>query len=291
MEKFVLIDANALLHRAFHALPPLTTKAGQPTGALYGFLLTLLKVIKELQPRYIAACFDTKEKTFRHEQLVEYKANRPVTNPALVSQIPLTKYILKSFNIPIFEKEGYEADDLIATICKQCEKNQQVEIYILTGDFDNLQLVNERVKVYILSRGIKEAVIYDINKVKEKFKVDPSQIIDLKALTGDVSDNIPGVKGIGEKTASQIIQVYGSLENLYQELATDTAVLKKKIKKLLKENKEKVFLARNLIKMRNDVPIDFNLKDCQFGGFKKEEIEEKFRQLEFNSLLNRIPFL
>ena len=282
-----------MLHRSFHALPPLATKSGQETGAVYGYLLTLFKAIKDLKADndlYIVACFDTKAKTFRHEKFESYKAQRPITPSGIISQIPIAKEVLQSFRIPVFAKEGFEADDLIATICAlapNIEKN--IEIYILSGDLDNLQLVNENIKVYTLGKGIKDTVIYDINKVRERFGVEPKQMVDYKALTGDVSDNIPGVKGIGKKTAAEIIQKYGNIKNLYEELATDTAVLKPKVKEMLKVNKDSALISHDLAQMKNDVEIDFKIDACKFGNFNKNKVEEIFRKLEFNSLINRLP--
>jgi DNA polymerase-1 len=292
MEKrLIILDSNALLHRAFHALPPLTNKSGQETGAVYGYLLTLFKAIKDLKPEYVVATFDTKAKTFRHKRFLDYKAQRPQTPSGIISQIPITKDVLGSFKIPVFAKDGFEADDLIATICKLVQKeNKDLEIFILTGDLDNLQLVNEKIKVYTLGKGIKDTVIYDINKVKERFQVDPNQMVDFKALTGDPSDNIPGVEGIGKKTASEIIQRYKTIEALYEELSTDTAVLKPKVKEALKQNKKTAIMSKELVKMKNDVDIDFKIKECEFGLFDKKNIEKKLNDLEFNSLVNRIPF-
>jgi len=288
MERLIIIDSNALLHRAFHALPPLMTKTGQETGAVYGFLLTLFKAITDLKPTYIVACFDTKAPTFRHEMYKDYKAQRPVTPTGIVSQIPITKEVLTAFNIPVFAKEGVEADDLIATICA---KNSGIEIYIISGDLDNTQLVSDNVKVYTLGKGIKDTVIYDINKVRERFGVEPNQMVDFKALTGDPSDNIPGVEGIGKKTAAEIIQKYDNIKNLYDELSTDTAVLKPKVKEVLKKNKESALMSRDLAQMKSDVEIDFKIEDCKFGSYNKDNIEEEFKKLEFNSLINRLPTL
>jgi len=286
-KKIIVVDSNALLHRAFHALPPLKTQSGQDTGAVYGYLLTLFRAIKDLGPTHIVACFDTKSKTFRHEKFESYKAQRPATAPEIVSQIPITKEVLNSFHIPVFAKEGVEADDLIATICTLAPKD--FEIYILTGDLDNLQLVNENVKVYTLGKGIKDTIIYDINKVRERFEVEPSQMVEFKALTGDPSDNVPGVKGIGKKTAAELVQQYGTVKNLYDELSTDTAVLKPKVKQALKENKEMALMSRELVEMKKDVDIQFKIDECRFGNFNQKELEQKLQQLEFNSLISRLP--
>lgn len=288
MKRLIVIDSNALLHRAFHALPPLMTKSGQETGAVYGYLLTLFKAIKDLQAGYIVACFDTKAKTFRHEKFEQYKAQRPATPSGIVSQIPIAKEVLQALNIPIFFKEGFEADDLIATISKLAtEQDNSMEVYILSGDLDNLQLVNEKVKVYTLGKGIKDTVIYDRSKVKERFGVEPEQMNDFKALTGDASDNVPGVAGIGKKTAAEIIQKYGSIENLYQELSTDTAVLKPKVKEALKADKQSAMLARELVEMKKDVDVDFKIEECVLKDFDKSKVEEIFKKLEFNSLIDR----
>jgi DNA polymerase I len=289
-KRLLIIDSNALLHRAFHALPPLMTRSGQETGAVYGYLLTLFKAVKDLRADYIVATFDTKAKTFRHEKFENYKAQRPATPGGIISQIPITKKVLEAFKIPVFAMEGFEADDLIATICKLSE-NKDVEVYIVSGDLDNLQLVNENTKVYTLGKGIKDTVIYDIMKVKERFGVEPLQMNDFKALTGDPSDNIPGVAGIGKKTAAEIIQRYGSVKNLYEELSTDTAVLKPKVKEALKNNQASAFLSLELVQTKKDIDIDFNLEDCGFGKFNIKEVETILKDLEFNSLITRLPQL
>jgi len=288
-KRLIIIDSNALLHRAFHALPPLSTKTGQETGAVYGFLLTLFKAISDIKADYVVACFDTKAKTFRHEKFEDYKAHRPATPSGIVSQIPITKEVLDVLGIPVFAKEGVEADDLIATICQKV--GEDTETFIVSGDLDNTQLVNEKVKVYTLGKGIKDTVIYDTNKVRERFGVDPSQVVDFKALTGDASDNIPGVEGIGKKTAAEIIQKYNNIENLYNELSTDTAVLKPKVKEALKKNKEIALMSRELALMKKDVAIDFKIEDCKFGGFDILQVEALFKKLEFNSLINRLQAL
>lgn len=285
--KLIVIDSNSLLHRAFHALPPFTSPKGQPTGAVYGFLLTLFKAIKDLEANYVVACFDTKKPTFRHEQFKEYKIHRPPTPEGIVSQFSLMKDVLKSFNIPVFEKDGYEADDLVATIAELAKKNAKV--YILSGDLDNLQLVDDNVKLYTLGKGIKDSILYDQERVVERFGVNPVQMNDFKALTGDVSDNIPGVPGIGKKTAAELIQKYGSIKNLYEELSTDTAVLKPKVKDALKQNKDSALLSLQLVQTKRDVDIDFNLEDCKMKDFDQEKVKEMFLDLGFNSLIDKIP--
>lgn len=247
-KRLIIIDGHSLLYRAFYALPPLTNKKGQPTGAVYGFLLTLFRAIKDLKANYIVTCFDTKKPTFRHEAFKEYKIHRPEMPGGIVSQIPIMKEVLESFNIPIFEKDGFEADDLVATIAEKTRNG--VETFILSGDLDNLQLVDENTKVYTLGKGIKDSVIYDKLKVVERFGVEPNQMNDFKALTGDASDNVPGVPGIGKKTAAELIQKYGTIKNLYDELSTDTAVVKPKVKEALKQNKESAFLSLHLVEVK-----------------------------------------
>lgn len=288
----IIIDSNALLHRAFHALPPLATKNGEQTGAIYGYLLILFRAIADLQANYIVACFDTKVKTFRHEMFADYKGTRAKTPDQVILQLPKTKLILDKFKIPVFFKEGVEADDLIATICQLAVKqDKDLEIFILSGDLDNLQLVNEQVKVYTLGKGVKDTVVYDEEKVMSRFGVRPDQMVDFKALIGDQSDNIPGVLGIGKTTAADLLQRYGNIKNLYDELATDTAVLKPKVKELLKDSKENAFLSYKLAEMKKDVDINFDVERCKFGNFDIKEASEILQQFEFNTLINRLPFL
>ncbi len=287
-KRLIIIDSNALLHRAFHALPPLTNKKGEATGAVYGYLLILFKAIKDLKASYIVACFDTKAKTFRHEEFKEYKAHRVATPDGIISQIPMAKKVLEAFKVPVFAKDGFEADDLIATIATESAKKDNLEVFILSGDLDNLQLVSDKIKVYTLGKGIKDTVVYDRNKVVERFGVEPLQMNDFKALTGDASDNVPGVPGIGKTTAADLIQRYGNIKNLYDELSTDTAVLKPKIKEALKNNKESAFLSLSLVETKKDVDIDFRIEDCEFGKFDFKEVENIFRELDFNTLIDRL---
>lgn len=284
-KRLIVIDSSSLLYRAFHALPPLTNRKGQPTGAVYGFLLTLFKAIKDTRANYVVACFDTPKPTFRHEQFVDYKAQRPKAPDGIIMQFPILKEVIKSFNIPMFEKEGFEADDLIATIAKKADAQQ---IYIVSGDLDNLQLVDKNIKVYTLGKGIKDSVIYDEAKVMKRFGVSPAQMNDFKALTGDASDNVPGVPGIGKTTAAQLIQTFGSIENLYSELSTDTAVLKPKVKEALKNNKESAFMSLQLVKTDQQVDINFNLEDCKFAGFDQQKVKDIFNELGFYSLIDKL---
>jgi len=288
-KKLLIIDGHSLLYRAFHALPPLSNKNGQLTNAVYGFLLILFKAIKDVQANYVVACFDTKKPTFRHQQFEEYKAHRAPMPEGISSQIPIMKDVLRALNVPMFEKEGFEADDLVATIAT---KNQEkVDVVILSGDLDNLQLVNDHIKLYTMGKGIKESVLYDAPRVVERFGVRPDQMNEFKALTGDNSDNIPGVPGIGKTTAADLIQRFGSIKNLYEELATDTAVLKPKIKEALKTNKEKAFLSLQLVDTDKNVEMDFNLDACAFGSFDRAKVQQVFAQLNFTTLMSRLNSL
>jgi DNA polymerase-1 len=286
-KRMIVLDSNSILHRSFHALPPLTTKKGEPVSAVYGFLLVLFKTIKENQPDFIAACFDFPAPTFRHKEFKEYKATRPPTPKDLISQIPKVKEVLKVLNIPIFEKEGFEADDLIATIAKKAE-NEVSEIFVLTGDFDTLQIVNKKIKIFFLGKKMKEPLIYTEEKVVTEFGILPKQIPDFKALVGDQSDNIPGVPGIGPKTAVEILKYYGDIETLYSKIGGEKK-LKERVRKDLIMSKEKVFLSKNLTKLKDEIEIDFDLKKCSFGSFDFQALKKVFERFEFYSLLKRIP--
>lgn len=297
-KRFIILDSNSIIHRAFHALPPLTTKRGEPVSAIYGFLLVFLKAIREIKPDFIVACFDFPGKTFRHQQFKEYKINRPPTPKELPSQIKRIKEVLKFFNVPIFEKEGFEADDLIGTLSWKLShsdffKKENLEIIIVSGDLDTLQLVDKNTKVFLLNKGVKGIVLYDEETVQRKYQgISPNQLVDFKALKGDSSDNIPGIRGIGEKTAIFLIREFGNLEILYQALEEKNKELEKikpRIKKILIEQKDQVFFSKRLAEIKRDVPLEFNLKDCQWGEYDKEKIIQSLKDLEFYSLLERIP--
>ena len=297
-KRLIIIDANSIIHRAYHALPPLTTKSGELVNAVYGFLLVFFKAIKEFQPDYIVAAFDFPGKTFRHKKFKEYKAKRPPAPEELYQQIPKVKEILNAFSVPVFEKEGFEADDIIGTIAHLAPKRQvlpKIETIILSGDLDALQLINSQTKVYSLRKGVKDVILYDQNLVKEKYGgLTPGQLLDFKALKGDPSDNIPGVTGVGEKTATQLIKQFGTLENLYKALnrrPLPKAVLtrvNRRFRALLEEYKEQAFLSKSLVQIEKDVPIDFNLKKCFWGRYNKEKAVQALKSFEFYSLVERL---
>lgn len=284
-ENFVIIDSNSVIHRAFHALPPLTSKDGKVVNAVYGFLLVLFKLIKELKPKYLVACFDLPEPTFRKQAFAEYKAHRKKAPDELYEQIPLVKEVLRKFNVPVFEKAGYEGDDLIGTLAKKSVKNN----IIVSGDLDNLQLINQNTFVYYLNKGVKNALLYDEKAVKEKYEgLSPEQLIDLKGLRGDASDNIPGVKGIGEKTALRLIKQFGSIKDLYLNLEKGKADLPQKTKEKLFNEKEKALLSRSLGEIKIDVPLSINLKECEWGGYDEKEVVNMLKDFGFNSLVKNI---
>ncbi len=292
--KLVIIDANSVLHRAFHALPPLTGKDGQPVGAVYGFLLVFLKVIGEFQPGFLVTCFDYPAPTFRHEKFEDYKAQRPPTPRDLAAQIPQIKEILTLFSVPVLEKKGFEADDLIGTVSGLFpgrEKFSAAETVIVSGDKDLLQLVDKKTKVYLLTRGVKNADLYGEELVREKYSgLNPGQLVGLRALAGDASDNIPGVTGIGKKTALRLLTEFGSIENLYNSLGgrAEEPPITPRIKKLLLAEKEKAFLSRELAQIKRDVPIDLSAKESRWGNYDRQGVVEAFQKLGFKTLIKRI---
>jgi len=282
----ILIDSNALIHRAFHALPPLTTKDGTPSGAVYGVTLTLLSVLDKFKPDYMVATFDLKGPTFRHKKFKDYKANRIKAPDELYQQIPLVKKLMEALGIPIFEKKGFEADDIIGTISKNKKINGNVEKIIVTGDMDALQLVDNTTKVFTLRRGIKDTFIYDIQQVKNRFELSPDQIVDYKALRGDPSDNIPGVKGIGEKGAINLLKKYKTLENIYNNL---NQIEPEGLKNKLMAGKESAMLSKNLAEIKTDVPIDFSLKKAVASKAKdSKELIKFLGAMGFKSLVKRV---
>lgn len=298
MKKLILIDGHALVHRAFHALPQtLASPTGVLTNAVYGFTSVLIKAIKEIKPDYIVATFDLAGPTFRHEEFAEYKAHREKAPEGLHEQVPIVKEVLRAFGIPIFEKEGFEADDIIGSICEKTRKVKDLQTIIATGDLDTLQLVEDKkVVVLTLKKGVTDTVLYDEEEVRKRYGLEPEQVVDFKGLKGDPSDNIPGVPGIGEKTASMLIQKFGSLDNLYKEIEnpkpakkkTKDGISEKLVQKLI-ENKDTAFFSKKLSTIIKNVDIDFKLEDADWKkGMKIEAISRIFREIGFFSLLKRI---
>ena len=294
MKTLILIDANSLIHRCFHALPPLTGPNNQPAGALYGLSNILLKIIREQKPNFIAAFFDRPEPTFRKEIFNEYKIHRPKAPDELVSQIIEARNLVEAFGIKFFEAPGFEADDLIGSAAEKFKNELDLKIIILTGDLDSLQLVeNDKVVAETFKKGISETIIYDEEAVKERYDgLLPSQIADYKGLVGDPSDNIPGVMGIGPKTAAPLIKNYGSLENFLEKGGVE-----KNYEKIIK-SKDIALLSKKLAIIRRDAPLNINdLSELKYDGLSKIPpsarsgeggIENYFEKLGFKSLIKRI---
>jgi len=282
----LLFDGNAFVHRAFHALPPLTvSKTGEMVNAVYGFASTLLKVFAEFKPTYWAVAFDRPTPTFRHEKFEEYKAQRPKMPEELKSQIKRVHQLVNSFHIPIFEIDGFEADDILGTLSQQSSK-QGIETIIVSGDNDMLQLVLPGVEALMPRRTFNDTILYDEQTIKQKYGIKPAQITDLKTLVGDASDNIPGIPGIGEKTATKLIQQYGSLEGIYAHIEE---IIPSKLQAMLRQYQSRAFQAKDLVTIVKDVPINLNLETCQVSAYERSEVVELFRELEFINLLPRLP--
>ncbi|MBI5732703.1 hypothetical protein HY967_01955 [Candidatus Jorgensenbacteria bacterium] len=284
MKTFLLIDANALIHRSFHALPPLTTPDGRAAGALYGLSSTLLKTLKDQPPEYIAAAFDRPEPTFRDEIFDDYKAHRPPAAQELIDQIIAAHELFKRFGITTFEQPGFEADDIIGTLVQQFKTEKDLRVVILTGDLDTLQLVeNDKVLVQTMKKGVSETVLYNEEAVKLRYNLSPLQLPDYKGLVGDPSDNIPGVLGIGPKSASKLLNEYQTLENVYAHLSVLSDVLHKK----LAPQKEQALLSKKLAIIRRDVPIETNLETLKFDKIDPVSLVNYFNKLGFESLIKR----
>ncbi len=292
--KIVIIDGNAVVYRAYHALPKLTAKNGKIVNAVYGFLLVLFRTIKELTPDYMAIAFDVAGPTFRDKIYRDYKAKRPPAPQELYDQIPLIKEILSSFNIKIFEKEGFEADDIIGTISVLAKRTQiypAAEVIIVTGDSDSFQLINDQTKVCFLKKGVKETALYDISAIKEKYQIAPSQLPDFKGLSGDAADNIPGISGIGIKTAIKLIGEFGNLEDLFQNIEDRTEksrMIAPKVKSILERSKKQAFFSRMLSQIKTDVPINFNLSVCKIKNLNQDEGKKALEKFNFKTLIKRL---
>src|SRR3989344_4412497 len=271
----VLLDMHAILHRAFHALPSFTSPKGEPTGALYGLTAILIKIIRELKPDYLAAAYDLPEPTFRHAVYEKYKAERPNTASDLAAQIGKSYEIARAFSIPYFELATFEADDIIGTIVEKFRKIKDLEIIVASGDMDT--------------------ILYDEEKVKERYGFLPGNLIDFKGLKGDPSDNIIGVPGIGDKSATQLIQKFGSIEDIYKKIKKDRGLLlkegvKERIVKLLEEHEEEALFSKTLATIRRDAPINISLNDLAWSKkYKKDEVSRLFKEFGFLSLLARLP--
>src|SRR5207248_235266 len=283
-QRLVLIDGHSLVYRAFFALPSLTDREGNVVNAAYGFTSMLLLALQE-HPDYVLASFDLGGRTFRHEELAQYKATRRPTPPELSPQFPLTRDIVRAFGIPIYEVQGVEADDVIGTLATQA-RELGLHSTIVTGDLDALQLVNDDVDVLTSKRGVSETVLYTPDRVRQRYGLEPSQTVDLKGLVGDVSDNIPGIRGIGEKTAIKLIQEFGSVENL---VANREKVTPPKVKKLLEEFWEQALLSKRMATIVRDVDIELDLTRGSARDYRPDAARTMLADLGFRSLAARVP--
>jgi DNA polymerase-1 len=292
-KKIVLLDSHAILHRAYHALPDFASSKGEPTGAIYGLSLMVISIIKQFKPDYIVAAFDLPKPTYRHEVYEDYKAGRKETDSDLVDQIKRSYDFYKAFNIPVFQKEGYEADDVLGTLAKDLKKD--FDVIIASGDMDTLQLVDKKkVQVFTLKKGIKDTIIYDEDAVYDRFGFGPKLLPDYKGLRGDSSDNIIGIPGIGEKTATTLITEFGSVKDIYKALEkkpdkfTEKGI-KERIQKLLIEHKEEAEFSRMLATIQTDIPIEFKEPEKSWReGVVFDDIQKFFRDLEFRTLIDRV---
>ncbi|MGB9588710.1 MAG: 5'-3' exonuclease H3TH domain-containing protein, partial [Armatimonadota bacterium] len=283
--KVILIDGNSLLYRAFFALPHFSTLENQPTNAVYGLTMMLLRLLEEEKPDIIIVAFDSREKTFRHGEFTEYKAHRKPIPDELVAQIPIAREVIDALSIPVLEVAGVEADDVVGTVARKAE-SEDYDVLIVTGDLDALQLVDQKVHVMVNVKGVTETIVYDEDAVEDRYGLKPWQLPDYKALKGDPSDNIPGVPSIGDKTASKLVKEYGSLENI---LSHAGEVEPAKLRNNLLEFAEQAKLSKRLATIVTDVPIDIELEKCKYRGPDYKRLRELFRQLEFRSLLKRLP--
>ncbi|RUT29550.1 DNA polymerase I [Paenibacillus zeisoli] len=285
MEKLILIDGNSIIYRAFFAMPPLTNSSGMHTNAVYGFTNMLLRLIQEEQPTHMMVAFDAGKETFRHEGYQEYKGGREKTPPELSEQFPLLKELLDSFGITRFELKGYEADDIIGTVSRQADESGR-QVIVVTGDKDMLQLVSDNVKVSLTRKGVSEVEPYGVQEIQERYGLTPAQIVDLKGLMGDTSDNIPGVPGIGEKTALKLLHQFGSVE----EVLARTDELKGKQKENLINHAEDARMSKRLATIFREVPLEHLWDDMAFSGLEEEKAAPMLRKLEFKSLIERLSF-
>ncbi|HKZ35696.1 MAG TPA: 5'-3' exonuclease H3TH domain-containing protein [Patescibacteria group bacterium] len=284
-KKLVLVDGHAVVFRAYYAFPAtLTTRSGEQINAVYGFASILLNVLRDLKPTHVAVAFDLDKPTFRHLEYVDYKAQRPEVDVELTDQLERVRQVVTALNIPIFQVEGFEADDVIGTLGKQAQA-KKIDTVIVTGDQDAMQLVNGHIKVYVPARGLKPAKIYGEAEVKERYGLTPKQIIDLKALSGDVSDNIPGIHGVGPKTATKLLQEYNDVDGIYKKIEKITGSLKQK----LVDGYEEAERGKKLATIVLDVPITLDLKACELKNYDKRKVMDLFEELGFKSLYKRLP--
>lgn len=295
----VLLDTHAIIHRAYHALPDFASSKGEPTGALYGLCLMLFKLIDDFEPDYVVATFDLPKPTYRHEAYDGYKAGRKKADDELVSQLKRAHEIFDAFNIPMYSYEGFEADDMLGTIVEETKNEKNLNTIIASGDMDTMQLIdNDRVKVFTLRKGVKDTVLYGEKEVVERFGFKPLQLTDYKGLRGDTSDNIIGIKGIGEKTATILIQTFGTIENMYEAIERgDKETFKKigvtdRIFNLIADNKEEAVFSKMLATIRRDAPIDFKMPKTMFReGIEIDKVRRLLSDLDFRSMIPKVDIM
>src|SRR5438093_4746307 len=281
----VLVDGHALVHRAFHAIPAsFMTSRGEPTNAVYGFTSTLLTVLQEQHPEYCAVAFDRSAPTYRHTAYPDYKATRPRMSDDLRQQFQRVRQVVRALNIPIFEQDGFEADDILGCLARQAE-NEGVDSLIVTGDLDLLQLVDDHVRVLAPRGRISDTITYDVAAVRERYGLDPAQIPDLKALSGDTSDNIEGVPGIGPKTASALLGKFGTIENLLAHLDD----LPPKQRDALAAHEQRIRENKRLVTIDRSAPCVLDLAKCRLTDYNRQKALALFQELEFRSLLAKLP--
>jgi DNA polymerase-1 len=286
MERLMLLDGYGLVYRGYFALPPLTTSKGELVNGVFGFASIVLRGIQDLQPDYLAVSFDLPGPTFRHEQYAEYKATRVRMPDDLRDQFPKVREVVKALRIPVYEMPGYEADDVIGTITRQLDPREDLETTIVTVDLDMLQLVTPRVRLMTTRSGVENTIIYDIDRIDERFGLRPDQMVDYKALKGDPSDNIPGVPGVGEKTAAKLIREFGDLDGLLARLDEVTPA---KLGDKLREHVEQIRMGRDLSTIVRDLPVDFDLDAARLGDYDRDTVVRLFREYEFRTLIERLP--
>ena len=299
----ILLDSHAIIHRAYHALPEFLSSKGEPTGALYGLASMLMKIITDLKPDYIVACYDLPGKTFRHEAYNAYKAGRAKTDDALITQLKNSRQIFEAFGVPMYDAIGFEADDVLGTIVEQMKNftsqpllnKERLNIIIASGDMDTMQLIDDKkVQVYTLKKGINDTILYDEDAVVARFGFKPELLPDYKGLRGDTSDNIKGIKGIGEKTATTLISQFGTVEEIYKKLKKNPELFTEagcspRIIELLKNNEEEALFSKTLAKIRTDAPMKFILPEKTFWeNVDLKKIEQVFALFEFRSLFGRL---
>jgi len=292
--KFLLVDAHALIYRAYYAIPNLTDPQGNLVNAVYGFSKMLLNAISYFEPEYAAVCFDHPKPTFRHKKFDGYKAQRAKMPDDLIPQIQIVKDVVAALGVPKFELEGFEADDLIGTVnCKVEDLNDGLMTIIVTGDQDSFQLVDDDTHIWMPARGKQKGDIeYDAGLVEKKLGIKPAQVIDLKALMGDSSDNIPGVKGVGPKTAAALVQKFGSVEQVYDFLSknpTGNELIKGALLTKLIDGREDALMSKDLATISCNVPLDFELEQCRVTGYDKNQVISIFQTLGFKSLISLLP--